>query len=66
MFKFEISPLSEKTEKNSGSFLQTPFWTSFKTRHGWKKFDFSVKTEYPKEDFPECKNSSHEPLKKNA
>ena len=64
MFKFEIVPLSEKTEKNSGSFLQTPFWTSFKTRHGWKKYDFSVKTEYPEEDFPECKNSSQETLKK--
>ena len=25
-----------------GSFLQTPFWAEFKSRHGWKYFRFKV------------------------
>lgn len=60
MFNFSISPIKEKTEEiNCGSFLQTPFWCSFKARHGWKNFCFKVHVDIPQEEKPKsCEKSS--------
>ena len=50
MFDFKIEKIEEKTITNDGSFLQTPFWCSFKSRHGWKMYNFSVDVTYPEEE----------------
>ena len=35
MSEIVIKKIDESKCQNSGSFLQTPFWCSFKARHGW-------------------------------
>ncbi|MGN0739966.1 MAG: hypothetical protein ACI4LX_07325, partial [Treponema sp.] len=35
MSEIVIKQTDESECQNSGSFLQTPFWCSFKSRHGW-------------------------------
>ena len=66
MFKFNIEQIEKKSISNQGSFLQTPFWCDFKSRHGWKTFYFSVKTEYPvEEEKNDCSNPNKILCKKN-
>lgn len=50
MFVFNIEKIESKDVTNSGTFLQLPFWLDFKSRHGWKNLNFSVKVQYPEED----------------
>ena len=45
MFKFEIKKIDISDAPNNGTFLQTPFWCDFKSRHGWSYRRFLVKYE---------------------
>lgn len=42
MFTFNIKSINETSITNNGTFLQTPFWCEFKSRHGWKYNRFAV------------------------
>ena len=42
MFDIKISLKENTSETNCGSFLQTPFWCEFKSRHGWNHLRFIV------------------------
>lgn len=42
MYKFEIKQTDISEKPNGGSFLQTPFWCQFKSRHGWTYRRFIV------------------------
>ena len=42
MYIFNINEITESQKENNGTFLQTPFWCSFKSRHGWKYKRFSI------------------------
>ena len=44
MFDIKINEISESKHENDGSFLQTPFWSKFKERHGWKYRRFLLET----------------------
>lgn len=37
-----VTQINESKHPNDGSFLQTPFWCTFKSRHGWTYRRFSV------------------------
>lgn len=41
----EESVLEESKTDSSFSFLQSPFWATFKSRHGWKPYRFNIKKE---------------------
>ena len=47
MFNINVSKIEETQYTNNGSFLQTPFWCNFKSRHGWSyrrfKLDITLK-----------------------
>ena len=45
MFEIKIEKISKAANTNSGSFLQTPFWGEFKSRHGWNYNRYSVKVQ---------------------
>lgn len=50
MYKIELTKISDSFAScdefsDSGSFLQSPMWAEFKSRHGWKKLLFSVSVE---------------------
>lgn len=45
MFDIKVTPIAESKKPNEGSFLQTPFWCSFKQRHGWSYSRFLVEAE---------------------
>ena len=42
MFDIKLSLKENTSETNCGSFLQTPFWCEFKSRHGWNHLRFIV------------------------
>lgn len=63
MFTFEIEKTDKKSNADSASFLQSPFWCGFKGRHGWKILNFSVKTFYPEESPESCGNEKDRGLK---
>lgn len=52
MFEIKIEQITESNHNNDGTFLQTPFWCQFKTRHGWtyKRFNIESKYELPVEE----------------
>lgn len=45
MFSVQVKEIEEISRTNSGYFQQTPFWSEFKSNHGWnfRKFDLSWK-----------------------
>ena len=47
MFTFEIKTIDSTKNINNGTFLQTPFWCEFKSRHGWQYRRFLITTEIP-------------------
>lgn len=49
MFKIDINKIENTTHVNDGTFLQTPFWCEFKSRHGWQYNRFNVNVVFPKE-----------------
>lgn len=62
MFDITINKINESKTPNQGTFLQTPFWCEFKSRHDWKYNRFDVKMtlsqQYIKENFEEeCEKS---------
>ena len=46
MFKVIVSKIDSTTHTNDGTFLQTPFWCEFKSRHGWTYRRFALQIEY--------------------
>lgn len=42
MFNIEITEIKNTNKTNNGTFLQTPFWCEFKSRHGWNYRRFNV------------------------
>lgn len=66
MYEISIKETNFSKSPNSGSFLQTPFWCEFKTRHGWSYRRFEISYVLPAEkDDKECeKNPQAEDLKK--
>ncbi|MCR4900328.1 MAG: peptidoglycan bridge formation glycyltransferase FemA/FemB family protein [Treponema sp.] len=46
MFDIKVLPAAETECTNNGSFLQTPFWADFKSRHGWTSKRFSLDITY--------------------
>ena len=44
MFDIKIKEITTSDHPNDGSFLQTPFWSEFKARHGWKYHRFLLET----------------------
>jgi len=62
MYNIKIRQITQSNFENEGSFLQTPFWCNFKTRHGWSYKRFDVEINLPAanhNDIPEedCKNN---------
>lgn len=45
MYEIEISQIENTASYNYESFLQSPMWAQFKSRHGWNKLMFSVSVE---------------------
>ena len=50
MFDIKIKEITTTTHTNDGTFLQTPFWCEFKSRHGWKYKRFELTVNFPKND----------------
>lgn len=47
MFTFDITKIDSTKNINNGTFLQTPFWCEFKSRHGWQYRRFLINTSIP-------------------
>ena len=47
MFDIKIHKIESSAHENDGTFLQTPFWCEFKTRHGWSYRRFEVEYTLP-------------------
>ena len=47
MFNLNVKEIFTTEHTNDGSFLQTPFWGSFKAAHGWKYRRFEITAELP-------------------
>ena len=47
MFNLNVKEIFTTEHTNDGSFLQTPFWGSFKAAHGWKCRRFEITAELP-------------------
>lgn len=60
MYDIKISEIEKSEHENDGTFLQTPFWCSFKARHGWTYKRFLVKCIFKMEESDEnsCTKSS--------
>ena len=50
MFDIKIKEITTTTHTNDGTFLQTPFWCEFKSRHGWKYKRFELNITFPEND----------------
>ena len=46
MFDIKVLPIDSTKRTNNGSFLQTPFWCNFKSRHGWTYRRFLLELAY--------------------
>ena len=46
MFNIKAFPIDSTKQTNEGSFLQTPFWCQFKSRHGWTYKRFKLEVTY--------------------
>lgn len=53
MSEFNVKEIDKSEKPNGGSFLQTPFWCSFKARHGWTYRRFFIE-ENENKDGKEC------------
>ncbi len=47
MFNLNVKEIFTTEHTNDGSFLQTPFWGSFKAAHGWRCRRFEITAEFP-------------------
>ena len=52
MFDIKVTQINQTRHTNDGSFLQTPFWCEFKSRHGWtyKRFELEISYKDDAED----------------
>ena len=67
MFDIKVKAIENTEHQNDGTFLQTPFWCQFKSRHGWSYRRFEVQATMPdlfKEDEADCGHSQEK--SKNA
>ena len=46
MFIVKATQIDSTVHTNDGSFLQTPFWCEFKSKHGWSYRRFKLEIEY--------------------
>ena len=46
MFDIKVKEITTTTHTNDGTFLQTPFWCEFKSRHGWQYKRFELKLDF--------------------
>ncbi|MBR4180353.1 MAG: peptidoglycan bridge formation glycyltransferase FemA/FemB family protein, partial [Treponema sp.] len=46
MFDIKVLPIDSTKRTNNGSFLQTPFWCEFKSRHDWTYKRFFLELTY--------------------
>lgn len=59
MFNIDLIEITQTEKTNCGSFLQTPFWCEFKSRHGWQHKRFNVKYTLAAEQFEQiCEKKS--------
>lgn len=60
MFNIKVKEIHETTHTNDGSFLQTPFWCEFKSRHGWNYKRFELEIEIPpfESDVESCEKNT--------
>lgn len=59
MFNIDINVINESSITNNGSFLQTPFWCEFKSRHGWSYKRFKITYILPAEKSEEnCRHNA--------
>ena len=61
MFDIKLSLIENTNETNCGSFLQTPFWCEFKSRHGWKHLRFNVEYSLKAEQFEQKNDCTKSP-----
>ena len=47
MFNIKIHKIESSAHENDGTFLQTPFWCEFKSRHGWTYRRFEIEYTLP-------------------
>ena len=47
MFNIQIHKIESSSHENDGTFLQTPFWCEFKSRHGWTYRRFEIEYTLP-------------------
>ena len=50
VFSISISRLAQTDNTNTGSFLQTPFWSEFKAAHGWNYSRFSIRQTFREDE----------------
>ena len=55
MFDIKITKIDKSAKPNEGTFLQTPFWCEFKTRHGWTYNRFNIETKLSADYLEELK-----------
>ena len=53
MFDIKVLPIDSTKRTNNGSFLQTPFWCNFKSRHGWTYSRFGLEIVYKDGEEPQ-------------
>ena len=62
MYEIKLKEINTSSISNNGSFLQTPFWCEFKSRHGWSYKRFEVEynlpasAHYDEADLKDCKH----------
>lgn len=65
MFSISIEKIPCPENRNSGFFLQTPFWCDFKAAHGWSHSRFSISWKFcPEEETDGCKKAPASPHEK--
>ena len=60
MFEVKASLIDSTVHTNDGSFLQTPFWCEFKSRHGWSYRRFKLDISYKDEEGDEPQSNNYE------
>ena len=63
MFNIKIHKIESSAHENDGTFLQTPFWCEFKTRHGWTYRRFEIEYTLPPLNAEEGCEKAKETLK---
>ncbi len=63
MFNIQIRKIEKSAHENDGTFLQTPFWCEFKTRHGWTYRRFEIEYTLPPLNAEEGCEKTKETLK---